>query len=551
MKKTASALLAAILCALLLPACGEKTAPESASELPSDPAPQSASSGEKEPASGLPISDGSLTLSWFVPLYNSNVIQSADDQYCWQEIQARTGIDIEFIHPPVGSENDTFNVRIASRDFPDIITWQWINFAGGPGKAITDEIIVDLRQYEEYIPNYRAIIDSIPTAQPNSTLDDGAIYGFIHAVPDPIINATGGFMIRNDWLETLNLEVPTNIPEWYEVLTAFKNGDPNGNGEADEIPYIASSGMGEILNFSTAYKVRSGYYPDPEQDGKIAYGPIQPKFKEFLAEMNKWYSEGLIDPEFPTNARKNIDEKMTSGIAGAFVGAIGSQLGSYNLTGPETTPGYELIGVNSPQTGDGISYTVYDSILQGIGNQCSAISTANEHPVESVRLIDYLYGDEGRTLLNWGKEGESYEIVDGKPQYTDLIMNNPDGLTKLDAVASYAVPIYGYFSAFYLDSYSAINLSSPQQEEAAAKWSAEDTGMCMPVLFSTEEEGDIISKKGADINTYTSEMLMKFIIGQEPLDKFDEYVDNVKQMGVDEVISIYQAMYDRYLAKTK
>lgn len=494
----------------------------------------------------LPITEEPITLTWFVPLYNSNVLQSANDQYCWQEIQRRTGITIEFVHPPVGSENDTFNVRIASGDYPDIITWPWANFSGGPTKALNDGIIIDLKDLmNEYAPNYNALLDGNEVARANAMLDDGSAYGFIHVVPEASINAIEGLMMRKDWLDKLGLEAPTTIEEWHTVLTAFKEQDPNGNGEQDEIPFIAS-GAGGMEQLAAAWGVRRGFFP---KDGKIVYGAIQPEFKEFVAEMAKWYAEGLIDPEYPTNARKNVDEKMVTGVAGSLYGLIGSQLGSYVTNGKQGNPDFDLIGLNMPLSSDGVSYALNNQMAQGIGAQSSAISSKNAYPVETAKLLDYCYSEEGRMLLNWGKEGESYEIVDGKPQYTDLVMNNPEGKTKLDVVAQYAVPIYGYFSAFYPDSYASINLNSDAQKEAAAMWAEQDFSLLMPVLYPTEAESAIISKKGADIDTYATEMYMKFIIGKESLDQFDEYVAAIERMGIQELVDVYQAMYDRNLDK--
>lgn len=494
-------------------------------------------------------SESGNKFTWFVPMYNGNVIQNAGDQYCWQEIQKRTGTTIEFIHPPAGSENDTFNVRVASGDLPDIITWSWVsNFAGGPTKAISDGIIIDISDYMDDAPNYSAILDSIPGARSTATLDDGAIYGFTQPTTDAIISASEGFVLREDWLKKVGMEAPTTIDEWHDVLTAFKTQDPNGNGKADEIPFICTK-EAQLSAFATAWGVRSTYHPDPAQGGKIVYGPTTPAYKEFLTEMAKWYKEGLIDAEFPVNARKNVDEKVTTSVAGSFYGLIGSQLGSYNIEGSNQSKDFSLIGVNNPVAQNGVAYSNNDALLQRSGNQCVSVSTKNKHPKETVQLIDYIYGDEGRMLMNWGKEGESYEIVDGKPQYTDLIMNNPEGKTRLDAVAQYAVPMFGYFTPFYLDSYSSINLTLPQQQSAGALWAEMDTSLCMPFLFPNDDEAAVISKKGADITTYASECLVKFVIGQKPLSEFDSYVEEMERMGVKDLVKVYQAMYDRYLKK--
>lgn len=549
MKNKILPIILSVSMALSVCACGNEANRKGTSESQSVTTSTNEATSEKTTESEVyvptyPIVDEPMTLTWFHTLMNSNVISSMDEQYCWQEVQKVTGIDIEWVHPAVGTEKENINIAIASRDLPDIITWTWNSQTGGAAKMIEDEVIIPLNEYEEYMPNYMAWLEENELANKSSRLDDGTLYGFSHIIADESVTVTGGFMLRKDWLEKLDLEVPNTIDEWYTVLKAFKEKDPNGNGIQDEIPFVCNKGA-HFVHMATAFGVRSGFYVDKQ--GEVHYGPIEEGYREFLETMAKWYAEGLIDPEYVTNDTKNVNAKVLSDQAGSLYGSISSQLASY-IKQKEGT-GFDLVAVKAPADESGVSHSSLDARKQGVNGQTIAISSNCKNPIQAVQLIDYLFGEEGRMLTNWGKEGESYEIVNGKPQFTEFILNNPDGLSALDAIAKYAFPIYGYAGPFYMDSYAAINLQLPQQQQAVEEWSEESTELILPTLYPTDEETEIYTDVMTEVSTYRSEMFTKFIIGKEPLDKFDEYVETIKKYGIDDVIAVKQAQYDRYIAK--
>lgn len=70
-----------------------------------------------------------------------------------------------------------------------------------------------------------------------------------------------------------------------------------------------------------------------------------------------------------------------------------------------------------------------------------------------------------------------------------------------------------------------------------------------PAVIATPEESERLTSLTADLNTYQNEMIQKFIMGQVPLDKFDEFVATLEAMGADEVLRIKQEQYDRYMGK--
>lgn len=127
-------------------------------------------------------------------------------------------------------------------------------------------------------------------------------------------------------LDQLDLKVPATLQEWEEVLVAFRDRDPDGNGKKDEIPLLFDPKLADYGHaFIGAYGITSTFYMD---GGKIKYGPIDPKFKDYLTPLNRWYTEGLIDKDFATIDQKLKDAKMTEGLVGSMAMNIGYGIGT-------------------------------------------------------------------------------------------------------------------------------------------------------------------------------------------------------------------------------
>ena len=239
-----------------------------------------------------------------------------------------------------------------------------------------------------------------------------------------------GLMIRQDWLDALGLKRPTTIDEWEAVLSAFKEQDPNGNGVADELPYV-TNGIERIRTFAPAWKVRSGLYPSVET-GKITFGQIEPAYKDFLMKMADWYAKGLIDPEFAATDASTLQNKMTQNLGGAMFGATSGGMGRILNLMHEIQPEYNLTGVKTPMADDGVFYTDNDPLARAFVGQGAAISANTEHLDKVLELLDFCYSEEGNTLLNWGIRGESYDIDEnGNKYFTEWVTKNPDGSTKI------------------------------------------------------------------------------------------------------------------------
>lgn len=512
-------------------------------------------SGAEEPAGdkgkeGTGVASGGETgypgqLTYWVSL-NANASATMQDMNgiaAYQEMEKLTGTKVKFQHPPAGQEADAFNIMVSSGNLPDVVEYGWANVSGGPDKAISDGSIIRLNELiEEHAPNLSKLLNEHPEYKKLITTDGGNIYVFPFIRGDEYLLTFNGLIIRQDWLDQLNLQVPETIDEWYEVLKAIKTQDPNGNGQADEIPLLLDMDMTGINHaFVGAWGITTGFY---QVDGKVQYGPIQPEFKSYLETMSKWYAEGLIDQDYAATDGTLKDAKVTNNQVGAFSGYMGSSLGRYSELMLKSNPDVSLVGAPNVvlKKGDTPLLGQKDSPFNGFG---AAVTKANKFPAETVKWLDYKYGEEGHMLFNFGVEGVSYEMKDGYPTYTDEVMKNPDGLSITQALSKYNLASYsGPFvqDRRYVEQYSAL----PQQKAAIETWMKAENDRLMPIISPTAEESTRYASIMNDINTYYEEMVNKFIMGVEPISGFDQFVQTVQGMGIEEALQIQQSALDRF-----
>lgn len=494
----------------------------------------------------LPISTDGLELSFFAmpePVITSKM-KGYSEMTVHQTAEELTGVHINWREESYTDPKQKMNLMFSTGDTEDIVWDAWKHASGGPKKLLDEGLIVSLNPYiEKYAPNLKKLLQETPGLLEQISTDDGRIFMFPTIRLDPITRANSGFAIRKDWLDRAGLPVPETIDEWYTMLKTFQDMDMNGNGLKDEC--FVSMGFEKTSqsmdNFAVAYGLVAGtdLYV---KDGQVKYGAYEPEFKDFVAEMAKWYSEGLLDPEFSTQDSKQFDSKMVNDMGGAYYGSLSGNMGKF-ITARSDDSEYDLVPAPMPKAPDGKVHTGISGYGQMVPHGASICST-NENIVETVKWLDWHYSEEGTALYNWGIEGQSYEVVDGKNQFTDLITNNPDGLSKDEADARYAGGVLTQMPIVEDPEVFLALKSLPQQKAASQLWCQADTSwLLFPLYFDSEtttENANIMS----EIKTYVAEQFNKYVMGIESMDTFDQFQQQLKDMGIETVLANYQASYD-------
>ena len=473
-------------------------------------------------------------------------VQSLGETYMFQEIEKMTGTKVNWIHPAAGSDVAAqINLMVASGDLPDlIVNSNWKTFNGGVALWEEDGVIWDLTELiPEYMPYYNAYLQENPLAVRDLSVEGKMYYisEIQHGLP------FSGPVYREDWLEKLGFDYPTTPDELYEVLVAFRDQDPNGNGQKDE---WAMSGLGfDHSNFGPGQLLWPyGITLDFMQiDGKVTHGLLETDaFTAAMTFLNKLYTEGLLDPDYATQDRNSIDGKFMNDQVGFEIGIQPSKMDKA-LAG--TTPFKAVGGPNLKLNADSPTYVFKSMYISALTQSCdTVVTTACEEPGKALRWLDNFYGGEGQTLANFGIEGLTFDYVDGSPvaNFAGALEKDPQ---YSESEIKYLYTIVGT-SAFPMrmmkEAYApTVHELSMQGIE---RWAATaDTSRIMPNISFTAEETEEINDLLVDLDTYISIEADKLINGQTPISEIPNIQEKALSMGLDECIAIYQAAYNRYM----
>lgn len=549
------ALLLVLAMVLSLAACGNGGNSSTSSETSTSSAAEDSSAAEEgetgddgetaEPGEfQLPIVDEPTTLSYFVADDSNCAIMTTDwnDNEFYQEMERRTGVHLEMEMVSSADYQTNFNLMIASGTLADLIYVGASYYAEGVDAAIDDGYFLDLTDLvDEYMPNYQKVRTSDIQYELLSTTDSGrlgAVYELRQSKQGPWL----GLWIRQDWLDDLGLDTPVTFDDYHEVLTAFKNE----KGATAPLILNFSGSDGEFGTMSGGLNVLNSWQLD--ETGKVNFGPYMDAWKEYVTIMNQWYNEGLIDPDFMATDERTADmAKVVTGASGLFA-ALYTMPSVYEAASEDSN--MNLAPVNPPvkNEGDEIHIRLRDSYTSGN----TAISADCENPEVAMRWLDYLFTEEGALLANYGVEGDTFEFDEnGDPVYTDKIVNNENGWTMTQTMASYLCPSAGI--ANWSD-WTRELAGVPEKDQACYDvWSeADDTWRLPSSVTLTQDESTERAALYADISTTVKEQTAQFISGALDIESnWDAYIASLESSGIERAIEITQAAYDRYLARVQ
>ena len=459
-------------------------------------------------------------------------------------IEQRTGINVEWIHPPSGMENETFNIMVASGDLPDIIERGFGNFPGGPERAIEEGVIFRLNDIiANWAPNLADRLRDNPDFDRMVRTDEGSYYVFPFIQLSAMSRITDGPIIRRDWLDELGLAMPETIDDWENVLIAFR--DRKGALAPFTFEYTNNSYF-ERHAFSLAWMSPGRFFVG--DDGRMQYGPILDGRREYLRVFARWYREGLIDSDLITMRQANVTQRILTDASGAAHGAIGSRMGAWIDAAASAGNPIDLAGAPWPvlRRGDRPRLTpIVYPFNPGTGGN-TGISGKASRPDIAARLLDWGYSDEGHNLFNFGIEGESYTWVNNYPQYTDYVLRSPLGL---NAALSEFVRATGSGPFFQDERYQIQFYASDIQKETSQLWAIpESIAYALPPISPTVEESRELAQIMNAVITQRNEMEARFIMGLEPLTdaNWNAYMDRMRQLGIDRAIEIQNAALERF-----
>lgn len=501
---------------------------DSAAEMPSD-----------RPEVTYPLVEEETTLTYWQawPPFLSEISEPSDAAM-FEKLAEVTGVKLEISAVSTETAADDFMLRCASGDLTDMVQNAATQYTGGGAKAIEDDVIMDLLPLiDEYTVNYYNIIYSDPNIYKNLVNDEGQVPALIGMYTD-YYYTDQGYWIRQDILDKTGLDIPKTVPELDAVLDAFKN-----LGLTDSL-MVLSEGKCDLLE--VAYGAT-----DRLVDGKIQPAALTDNYKEYLKKLHEYYEKGYISVDFvtynesDTKPPQNVVFNDMTGIFKEDVAAIAGYLSSTN------TPGFDLQPMGQIRLNEGDRLDTGFIGVKAADKYSLSISTQCSDPKLAIQYMDYLFSEEGHMLANYGIEGQTYTIENGEPQFTDLILNNPQGFDWQLCQSLYINPGFPCLTDLSVQEMT----YTEAQKAAVPTWvdaydSADETMPNERWLSYTTEESQHKADLQNDIETYQTEMRLKFITGQLDIDaEWDNYCTALDGMGIHTMEEITQAAVDRYLAK--
>lgn len=536
------------------PAAGQETQsaqPAQPTSVTADEKPEETDSGTAVTSViNYPLAEETVTLSMWtrVNVTASTNFETYSDHHVYATAEELTNVHINFSEVSSESETAQFGLMLASDDYADIIS----NFTGlysGADNAIEEGIIVDIYPYmEENSPEYFTLINA-PEVLRDMMTDSGRIPAF-RGIYSELSMGENGLVIRKDWLEETGLKAPGTYDELYDVLSALK------------VEYNLSQPLYMQAEGTISNQLVSGFGVNGEQgsmskttpfyqvDGKVKFGRGEDGWREYLAMMNKYYTEGLISNDFMNNSGMMNADTFLSAAAGESAVFQAPYSFFDMLASTSGVEGYELIGIKDPTVNTGDTTHFSGNISRVSTTSSYSISTACDDIALACRWMNFFATKEGTMLSRWGIEGLTYDIdVNGEPYFTEFYLHNPDGISMMDMRTTYTLDICSPSSPNVL-----LKTSSESVQKTVATWNeGRDGAYTYPSNASmSAEEAEIFNKAWSDISTYNSEMTLKFIMGEEDINDdaaWVAYTSMLESMDIQACIDMKQAALDRYLKR--
>jgi len=522
LKKVIALCLASAMAVAMLASCGSaETKEESTAKPEKETTAKTESSAVKEEK------EEPVTYTGMGLVYDEER-QSYSNNRTWQKYVELTGLDIQVVTElPHAEAAEKANLIMNSGDYPDFIIKQCgldLNSLGMDGVLIPLEDLI-----KENMPILTGWLDE-RDAWAEITAPDGHIYA-LPMITDGYFEGTGNanLFLNHKWMEKLGLNTPKSMEDLYNILKAFKEQDPNGNGEADEIPLLAN-GLGG-LNELIIYQGGASYYMGKllsVKDGELVFYPQDELYREWLEWITKFYQEGLL---YENIATITWDEWL----------ALGKSVEHDILGGNYTNRMFAF--THEPYWDDYSSMPTFDPDItargKGMDRNAFSITDKCTDPATLLAAMDQWYDLETGYMCRYGLKGEAWDYdADGNLVVYPETEENKLAY-KLTGAANF--PSHALFAKKILGD----NAANIREAEAFSEGHAFYGGIYLPSLVTTEEQAEELVTIKTDMNAYINIFVSEVVTGVKELNDttWEEFKATLDEMGADRYYEIYNEVY--------
>lgn len=464
------------------------------------------------------------------------------EKECVIQTEEKTNVHVEWIEVPSSGWTEKVNLMFASGDLPDAII-------GGVDVVANQDVLTPLTEYiERSAPNVLQMFGDIPEMRGALKCSDGEIY----SLPTGDAAAQNEFpnemYVNTVWLEKLGLSKPTTIDEMYDMLIAFRDQDPNGNGQADEIPMLATNSW-DKSNLDNLF----GFFGtlDSEShvrvvDSKVIFTPIEDAYFEALQWFHKLYSEKLINQEYFT---EDYQQYLAKGSADPCITGVAIDWYKDNIITGAATADFDTL---EPVAASPDVQPLWNKAVMPQGKLNGfVITTACKDPETLVKWYDYINSDlDVLNRWNYGPENVLWRYTDeSRTKWEQFTDNVPDGVTSSElrrtAGTGPEAPLYAYarFRGPDVENLSARYAGKVATNQAYLKY------VPAQAISNGFGDPDEVSERNmllVDIDNYLNKFKANAIVNGITEEDWQKHLETISTLSLDEYVGYWQSYYDAH-----
>lgn len=478
-------------------------------------------------ALAAPLFSDTVTISMMIRQHPTWPYQ--EDWPVVQYIKEAANVELNLQVVPEDGYNDKVNLIMASQQLPDLM---WVVGSSVVNQYAPQGAFVNIMEHIDEMPNFKKWYEENQDYALSYLSSDGSLY-LLPQMGAELSNRQG-YLYRKDVFDKLDIAVPTNKEEFYNALKTLKEAYP------DSYPFVFRGAYDRLAYMGTAWGTSYIDLTDNRlcwldaETQEWEFGPIENNFKEMISFYHQLYEEELLMPNtlsIDTKGWQDVISNSDSFVTFDYLSRIDFFNVPMRESDPDFTMDYMVPAVMTEDGDDKIAYSPKDTL--GF-----VIYSGTKHLDEVLAYADWLYSDEAYELLSWGREGKFYEVVDGERKWKTF--TTAAEMKQNTGFETEGMYLYYNFDAEYAT-------FSAEVQAATTEARAHETAK-QPVLSYNEEEQKIFDTIGNTIVDYVNEEVSKFILGSRDLSTWDDFVQEVKNLGLDRVIAIHESSYARVLA---
>lgn len=594
MKRYLSLLLACGLMTLSLAGCGQSDEKQSTEKQTSEVQSQASSQADTTASSSetenvkQPVTTEPITIS-IMTQRHSNATNNAEDIWFFRYLEywlGEQGYDVTIEVQQTTEPDQQISLMLGTDSLPDLVWGINLSTSNAVVYGAEESMILDWTPYinEETMPNLCRELEVDPNALIANTCIDGGVYGLpylssrSYGGPNLSFGMADRMYVNTKWLEECELEIPTNIDEFLDMLRTFKSEIKLESGD-EVIPLLSNADF-----FEKYLWVCLGYYGcdmtkygtwQSIKDGEVTFPVYTEDYRTFIEIMKTCYEEGLISQDYFT-----MDGTTMRGLTKAGVSGVACDYTLGNV--PDFT---DWVEIPPFVIGDNDDIAISLSTTYKVGSLWASADT--EYPEVLALIADYLFSPEGATYYTYGpKEGEdplgmldgwylkedgtvTTKLVEdgtyeGMELYARQYVRSNDYVGKPTLASIYAKELSGvevditeYKITDHITGEEIVGVKKKEysHDDADGHWRLVSldavepylTQIQLPTVYMTEEDSLTVSELKIVLEEHIISESAKFITGIRPTSEIDTFFEELKSMGMEEYISLYKEAYSTYM----